>query len=147
MADELAAGFQLGASELFLRLQEFAEKPLPRGSKGDLCWVAYIEFPTDEEAHNDDLQAAASSLADSLLAMVQAAGRDAWGKPDYHLDAADEEFPAWTEDLLLGAFDRLVGWRRGRSLVAYALRLQEDREIPITVALGIVRWRGGTISE
>jgi hypothetical protein len=139
--------FQLQAGELFQCLQELAAKPLPKGSKFELCWNAFVEFPTDEEAHNDDLQAAARSLADAFLALVEAGAPDAWGKPDYRLSWEDEEWPAWTQDLLTAGFDRLIGWRRGRTLVAYALREQEDREIPINVMLGVVRWRAGKVGS
>jgi hypothetical protein len=114
----------------------------------DVCWQACIEFPTDEEAHNDALQAAASSLADSALALVQAGARDLWGEPDYRLGCDDKELPAWVEDLPTGpCFDRLIGWRRGRTLVAFTLREQQDREIPIFVVIGVVRWRAGIASE
>jgi hypothetical protein len=140
--------FELRAGALFHGLQELAQKPLPKGTKVELCWNGWIEFPTDEESHNDDLQAAARSLADALLGLVEAGARDTWGEPDYRLSLEDEEFPAWTEDLLTGpAFDRLVGWRRGRTKVAFALREQEDREIPINVSIGVVRWRAGTIAN
>ena len=136
------------AGSLFSQLRELAEKPLPKGTKVDVCWHAVIEFPTDEEAHNDDLQAAASSLADSFLALVKAGARALWGEPDYNLNCADEELPAWTEDLPNGpGFERLVGWRRGRTRVAFALREQQDREIPIFVFVGVVRWRAGTLAN
>jgi hypothetical protein len=140
--------FRLGASSLFHGLQELAKKPLPKGTKVDLCWNASIVFPSDEESHNDDLQAAARSLADSLLALVEAGAGDTWGEPDYRLRFEDDEFPAWTEDLLTGpVFTRLVGWRRGRTMVAFALHEQEDREIPLNVTMGVVRWRAGTIAN
>lgn len=140
--------FQLGAGALFHNLQDLAKKPLPKGTKVDLCWNASIEFPTEEESHNDDLQAAVRSLADSLLALVVAGAKDTWGEPDYRLNFENEEFPAWTEDLLTGpGFTRLVGWRRGRTMVAFALHEQEDREIPLNVTIGVVRWRAGTIAN
>jgi hypothetical protein len=140
--------FELRAGSLFQQLQELAEKPLPKGTKVDVCWYASIEFPTDEEAHNDDLQAAALSLADSILALVKAGARDLWGQPDYSLGCEDEKLPAWTGDLPTGpSFDRLIGWRRGRTLVAFALREQQDREIPISVLIGVVRWRVGTLAN
>jgi hypothetical protein len=139
---------ELQAGSLFSQLRELAEKPLPKGTKVDVCWHAVIEFPTDEEAHNNDLQAAASSLADSLLALVKAGARDLWGEPDYNLNCEDEELPAWTEDLPNGpGFERLVGWRRGRTMVAFALREQQDREIPIFVFIGVVRWRAGALAN
>jgi hypothetical protein len=139
--------FELRAGALFDSLQKLAKKPLPKGTNVDLCWHAVIEFPTDEEAHNNDLRAAARSLADSFLALVEAGARDTWGEPDYRLSFEDEEFPAWTQDLLTAGFDHLIGWRRGRTMVAYALREQEDREIPINVIIGVVRWRAGTIAN
>lgn len=139
---------ELRAGSLFHQLRELAEKPLPKGSRVDVCWHAGIEFPTDEEAHNDDLQAAASSLADSILAMVKAGARDRWGEPDYNLNCDNEDLPAWTEDLPNGpSFERLVGWRRGRTRVAFALREHEDREVPIFVFVGVVRWRAGTLAN
>lgn len=140
--------FEFRARSLFDQLRELAEKPLPKATKVDVCWHACIEFPTDEEAHNDDLQAAARSLADSVLALVKAGARDLWGETEYHLSREDEELPAWTEDLPNGpGFDRLVGWRRGRTLVAFALWEQEDREIPIFVFIGVVRWRAGALAN
>ena len=140
--------FDLRAGSLFNQLRELAEKRLPKGTKVDVCWHASIEFPTDEEAHNDALQAAARSLADSVLALVKAGARDLWGEPDYSLSSEDEELPAWAEDLPNGpGFDRLVGWRRGRTLVAFALREQQDREIPIFVLIGVVRWRAATLAS
>jgi hypothetical protein len=139
--------FEIQAGSLFSQLRQMAEKPLPKGTQMDVSWHAMIEFPTDEEAHNDDLQAAASSLADSLLALVKAGARDLWGEPDYRLSLEDEELPAWTEDLPTGpGFERLLGWRRGRTLVAFVLREQQDREIPIFVYIGVVRWRKGTLA-
>ena len=142
MALELPAGF------LFSELRKLAERPLPKGTKVDVCWHAGIEFPTDEEAHNNDLQTAASSLADSLLALVKAGARDPWGEPDFNLNCADEAQPAWTEDLPNGpSFDRLIGWRRGRTRVAFALREHQDREVPIFVFVGVVRWRAGTLAN
>jgi hypothetical protein len=142
----MAFELRLRAGELFHCLQELAEKPLRKESIFDLAWSGSIEFPTDEESHNDDLQAAARSLADSLLALVEAGARETWGEPDYRLSFENEEFPAWTENLLIGrGFTRLVGWRRKRTLVAFALHEQEDREIPVNVCIGVVRWRAGTI--
>jgi hypothetical protein len=139
---------ELRAGSLFSQLRELAEKPLPKGTRLDVCWHAVIEFPTDEEAHNDHLQAAASALADSLLALVKAGARDLWGEPDCNLSCEDEELPAWAEDLPNGpGFDRLVAWRRGRTRVAFALREQQDREIPICVFVGVVRWRAGTLAN
>jgi hypothetical protein len=138
---------QLEAGELFRCLQALADKRLAKGTTCDLAWFGAIEFPTDEEAHNDALQAAATALADALLALVVAGARTPWGEPDYELSAADDALPAWTEDLVDGpGFLRLVGWRRGRTLVAFALRQQEDREVPVTVSLGVVRWRAGAIA-
>jgi hypothetical protein len=139
--------FELRAGALFDGLKELAAKPLAKGDKVDLCWNAFIEFPSDEEAHNDDLQAAARSLADSLLQLVEAGARPVWGEPDYRLGFEDQEFPAWTQDLLTAGFDHLIGWKRGRTLVAFALRDQEDREIPINVMIGVVRWRAGTVAK
>lgn len=139
---------ELRAGSLFSQLRELAEKPLRKGTKVDVCWHAVIEFPTDEEAHNDDLQAAASSLAESILALVKAGARDFWGEPDYSLSCEDEVLPAWAEDLPNGpGFERLVGWRRGRTRVAFALREQQDRELPILVFVGVVRWRDGTLGN
>jgi hypothetical protein len=139
---------ELPAGLLFSRLRELSERPLTRGTKADVCWHAVIEFPTDEEAHNDDLQAAARAFADSILALVRAGARDVWGEPDYNLSCADEDLPAWAEDLPNGpGFERLVGWRRGRTLVAFALREQQDRETPIFVFVGVVRWRAGALAN
>jgi hypothetical protein len=140
--------FELRAGSFFKQLRELAETPLPRGTKVDVCWHAVIEFPTDEEAHNDDLQAAARSLADSVLALVKAGARDPWGEPDYSLSCEDEELPAWAEDLPNGpGFEQMVEWRRGRTLVAFALLEQQDRETPIFVFIGVVRWRAGTLAS
>ncbi len=139
---------QLQAGSLFAGLRALADKKLPKGANVDVSWDASIEFLTDEEAHNDDLQDAARALADCLLDLVEAGARDDWGEPDFRLSHEDEEFPAWTEDLLTGAgFDRLIGWRRGKTQVAFALREQEDREIPIMVLIGVVRWRAGKIKK
>jgi len=138
----------LRAAELFDGLRNLSAKPLGKKATMDLSWFGSISFPTDEEAHNDDLQAAAGSLADALLALVEAAGRKAWGKPDYQLTCEDEESPAWTEDLLTGAgFIKLVGWRRNRTKVAFACYEQEDREIPMNIMIGVVPWRAGKIER
>jgi hypothetical protein len=145
MEAESSPRFSLRAGLLFQLLEELAAKPLPKGSKAEVCWYGWIDFPTDEEAHNDDLQRASTALADCFLALVEAGARPTWGEPDFRLSHEDEEFPAWTEDLLLPSFGRLVGWRRGRTMVAYALREQEDREIPINILLGVVRWRAGVV--
>jgi hypothetical protein len=71
---------EFSAGSLFSDLRQLAEKPLSKGTNVDVCWHACIEFPTDEETHNDDLQAAARSLADSVLALVKAGARDLWGR-------------------------------------------------------------------
>lgn len=64
-----------------------------------MCWHACIEFPTDEEAHNDELQTAARSLADAVLALVKAGARGLWGKPDYDFSSKEE----------LPDFERMAG--------------------------------------
>jgi hypothetical protein len=70
------------------------------------------------------------------------------GAPDYDLSGVAEELPAWTDNLPNGpSLDRLVGWRRGRTLAAFALCEHEDRETPIFVFIGVVRWRAGTLAN
>src|SRR5204862_277750 len=94
---------------------------------------------------NDDMQGAARLLAEALLAVVEAQGRAVWGEPDYRVNVEDgEEVPAWVEDLPRYPV-RLVGWRRGRGKVAFVYWEQEDRELPVAVDLGVVRWRAGTV--
>jgi uncharacterized protein (TIGR02996 family) len=125
------------AGALFERIRSLAERPLKE--KFDLDEIESIEFPTDEEAHNDALQAAARKTLEGMLEMIVAGARDVWGKPDYRLTEVDEELPPWVESIPLG-FDVLVAWKRPRK-VAFALIWHEDREIPINLFVGVVRSR------
>jgi hypothetical protein len=139
-------GMELRAGELFERLREMAEKRLPKGAGMEIDLVAEVSFPTDEEAHNNDLQAAARLFADALVQMVEAQGRAVWGEPEYRLTLEEGcEVPAWVEDMWQYP-TRLVGWRRGRTKVAFAYWEQEDREIPVNVAIGVIPWRRGTMN-
>jgi hypothetical protein len=70
------------------------------------------------------------------------------GEPDYDFRGEDDELPAWAEDLPNGpGVERLVGWRRGRTRVAFALQEHQDRETPVFVFIGVVRWRAGVLSN
>lgn len=135
--------FNFNAGMLFDMLHMMAEKPLPKGTACELQGVASIAFPTDEEASNRDLQEAAWFFADSLLDLAEARGRVVWGEPLYRLTAAEgEEMPAWIEDLPRYP-NRLVGWRRGKTRVAFICWEQESKITPVNVDLGVVHWRAG----
>lgn len=144
--------FEFDAGSLFERLRELSEKPLPKAaSRATLQhapWLilANIEFLSDEDAHNDALQAAARDLATSIMDLIEAKAKRAWGKPDYRVTWQDELFPAWADGLLEFP-DYVIGWRRGRTKVAYVFRAQEDHEIPIMVVAGVVPWKAGQMSN
>jgi uncharacterized protein (TIGR02996 family) len=123
------------AGALFERLRSLAERPLK--AQYDLDEIESIEFPTDQEAHNDALQAAARRALEGMLEMIIARARDFWGEPSYRFTYEDEELPAWASAIPIG-FDVLVGWKRPRK-VAFALIFHEDREIPIMLLVGVVR--------
>ncbi len=144
--------FEFDAGSLFERLRELSEKPIPKGGRQDpLCHpqcllLATIEFRSDEDAHNDALQAAARAFATDLIDLIEAKAKRTWGDPDYRLTFEDELFPAWANDLM-DFPDYLIGWRRGRAKVAYVYRAQEDREIPIMVVAGVVPWKASQLSN
>jgi hypothetical protein len=144
--------FNFDAGSLFERLRELAEKPLPKDVSRDPIvhspgfFLATIEFLSDEDAHNDALQAAARAFAGCMIDLVEAKATPTWGKPDYRLTFEDELFPAWAEYLTQFP-DYVIGWRRGRTKVAYVFRAQEDREIPVEVVAGVVPWKAGQLSN
>jgi hypothetical protein len=144
--------FNFDAGSLFERLRELSEKPLPKEVSQDLLihspglFLANIEFLSDEDAHDNALQAAARAFATCIIDLVEARATRTWGKPDYRLTFEEERFPAWADHLI--AFpDYAIGWRRGRTRVAYVFRAQEDREIPIMVVAGVVPWKAGQLSN
>jgi hypothetical protein len=144
--------FEFDSGSLFDRLRELSEKPLPKDVRRDplrhphCLFLANIEFRSDEDAHNNALQAAAAAFATSIIDLIEAKAKPTWGKPDYCLTSQDELFPAWVDDLI--QFPHyVIGWRRGRAKVAYVFRAQEDREIPIMVVAGVVPWKAGQMSN
>lgn len=132
------------AGTLFEMLKA-ADRPFKKGQSLDMTIIATIDFPTDEEAHNNALQAAVRDFAESLLDLATAHAQLEWGEPDYRLTSEDAEVPAWVDDLERYPVS-LVGWRRGKK-VAFVYWEQEDREIPVFVYLGVVRWRSGMIEQ
>ena len=111
--------FGFDAGSLFDRMRELSEKPLPKGVRRDplrhpqCLLLANIEFLSDEDAHNDALQAAARAFATSIIDLIEAKAKRPWGRPDYRLTWQDELFPAWVDDLIQFP-DYVIGWRRGR---------------------------------
>jgi hypothetical protein len=144
--------FDFDAASLFERLRELSEKPLPKDVSRDPLmhspglFLANIEFRSDEDAHNNALQAAARAFATCIIDLIEAKATRTWGKPDYRLTFEDELFPAWADQLIQFP-DYVIGWRRGRTKVAYVFRAQEDREIPIMVVAGVVPWKAGQLSN
>jgi hypothetical protein len=144
--------FEFDAGSLFEQLRELADKPLPKDVSQDplmnspALFLALIEFRSDEDAHNDALQAAARDFAKCVIDLVEAKAMPAWGKPDYRLTFEDELFPAWA-DYLTQFPNYVIGWRRGRTKVAYVFTTQEDREIPVEVVAGVVPWKAGQLSN
>jgi hypothetical protein len=131
------------AGSFFDSLRWVVDRPLRTGSDLNFVFLCTIEFPTDEEAHNDDLQKAVYAFADAVLDMIVARGVGVWGKPDFTFMWQDDPVPAWVQQIGL-PYGRLVGWKRGRHKVAFALWEKEDREIPTNVCGGVVRCRTGS---
>jgi hypothetical protein len=144
--------FEFDAGSLFERLRELSEKPFAKGIRREPLfqspgfYLANIEFLSDEDAHNNALQAAARAFATHIIDLIEAKATRTWGKPDYRLTFEDELFPAWADQLIQFP-DYVIGWRRGRTKVAYVFRAQEDREIPIMVVAGVVPWKAGQMSN
>ena len=95
----------------------------------DALWLERWDPPA-EPAATEQLDARFAELARAFEAVVTDIAGD-WGKPDYFGSAEQEDFPGWSEALLLAS------WLRDGHTAFVALRQDDDTQ-PMFIELGAV---------